>query len=382
MTTPRVATRDDVDAIAEGLRASDVVAIDTEFHSERRHVPALYLVQFRLPSGAIWIVDPMVDGLLQGIAEPLRQTTWIVHGGRWDMEILMRALGGLPAQVWDTQIAAGLVGTWWPAPYSALVEIYLGESVDKSATLSDWSRRPLTADQVRYAASDVERLQDVWTELASRLDALGRTEHALDACDEARRRVLEGPDPFSAWRMLGAAAALQPQQIGVLQEIAAWRLERARLTNQPERSILGDGTVVELARRQPTTRAALTANRRLPKSLHKNAESLLERIERAARRPEESWPRSVRRRTPEWHTVAFLDVWANALGEKETFASGLVLPRRTLEDVVLADDDAGIAEALGSWRPLLVQPALANALAGRVSLGLRDRTLQLFPGPG
>ncbi|MEN0064458.1 MAG: HRDC domain-containing protein [Myxococcota bacterium] len=376
--TVRVATLGDVPEIREGLLEAPAIAIDTEFHAERRYLPALFLVQLRLPDGPTWIIDPLVDGLLPGLAEALRTPTWILHGGRWDMEVLQSALGGLPDQVWDTQIAAGLVGTWFPAPYASLVEQYLGEKVDKSATLSDWSRRPLSDQQIAYAASDVAQLEELWTRLADRLLELGRTELALQACADARQQIVEGPDPDTAWRRLKASAALTPPQLGVLQEIAAWRLERARMINQPERSVLGDGSMIELARRQPTTRGALTANRRIPKALHKNSEVLLERIARAVRRPSMAWPKAIRRRTPEWQVVAFLEVWAMALGHDCSFAPGLVLPRSVIEDVVLADGEAGIKAAIGPWRAGLVWPELLNAVAGRAALRLDAGALQLF----
>jgi len=376
--TVRVATIDDVEAIRGGLAESDVIAIDTEFHAERRHVPALFLVQFRLPGGPTWLVDPLIEGLIPAIAEALRRPTWILHGGRWDLEVLQSALGGLPDEVWDTQIAAGLADTWFPAPYASLVQRYLGVEVDKSATLSDWSRRPLTEQQIAYAAADVAELEELWEAIGDRLDVLHRTELARKACAEARQRAIDGPDRYAQWRRLSAAASLQPQQLAVLQEIMAWRLERAQLTNQPERSILGDAAVIELSRRQPATRESLTANRRLPRSIHKTADALLERIQRAARRPEAGWPAAVRRRTPEWESVAFLEVWATALAESRSFAQSLVLHRSVLEDVVLATEETGVETALGEWRSALVLPDLRDALEGRVSLGLRDGRLQIL----
>ncbi len=380
--TVRTATLDDVPELTDGLGQAETIAIDTEFHAERRYLPALFLVQLRLPEGDTWLVDPLIDGLIAALAPALRRPTWILHGGRWDMEILQSALGGLPDLVLDTQIGAALAGTWWPAPYASLVERYLGEQVDKSATLSDWSRRPLTEQQIAYAASDVAQLHDLWSAIHERLVALDRTDLVLAACAEARQRAIDGPDPFSAWRRLGAAASLTRQQAAVLQEIAAWRLDRARTLNQPERAVIGDASMIELARQQPTNKVALSANRRLPKSLHKNAEPLLERIALAVNRPPVAWPPSVRRRTPEWQTVAFLEVWASALGEAREFAAGLVLPRTVLEDVVLAADEAGVRDALGSWRPELAFPDVLDALSGRVGVGLAGRALQIFRAEG
>lgn len=373
----RSATLDDLPELSERLSAADRVAIDTEFHAERRYLPALYLVQLRIEDGETWLLDPLIEGLIAGVAESLRKPTWILHGGRWDMEVLQVALGGLPEHVWDTQIGAALASIWWPAPYAALVQDHLGQRVDKSETLSDWSRRPLSDQQLAYAAADVDLLFPLWDALSEELSRLGRLQLAHQACDEARDEVVTPPPPEEAWRALRARAVLEPQQLAVLQEIAAWRRERAIAKNQPERSVLSDGSVLELARRQPLSKQALTTNRRLPRSLHKNAEDLLERIARAAQRPEQAWPRTVRRRTPQWDAVAWLEVWAAALGERESFAPGLVLPRRLLEDVVLTGETQASLTHLSSWRTPLVAGALVEALEGRSQLSLRDKILHL-----
>ena len=320
---------------------------------------------------------PLLEGLISGVAEALRQPTWIVHGGRWDMEVLNRALGGLPARILDTQIGAGLCSEWWPAPYVALVRDHLGEEVDKSATLSDWSRRPLTAEQLAYAAADVELLFPLWDAIAAQLADRDRMDLAFGACDEARQRVLDPPDPDTAWRRIAARAALEPVSLTVLQELAAWRQERAVARNQPERSILSDGAMIELAKRRPLTPAALAANRRMPRSVQKSSDELLDRIVRATKRPDWARPRAVRRRTPEWNQVAWLDVWSAALGAQQTFAPALVLPRSLLEDVVLASSPGAVADLLAGWRTPLVAQPLEDALAGRVSLTLRDGTLRL-----
>ncbi len=375
----RLATTADLPELRAAIRASDRVAIDTEFHAERRFVPALYLIQLRLGSGDTWVVDPLVPGLVSDLAEALRSVPWVLHGGRWDMEVLQVALGGLPDHVWDTQIAAALVRPWWPMGYASLVEEFLGLTVDKSVTLSDWSRRPLTEEQVAYAAADVASLFDLWDRLEDELRALDRVQLAQAACDEARQEVVEPAGADEAWRAIHARVSLDPQQLCVLQEIAAWRRERAVAQNQPERSVLSDGAVLELARRQPLTRSSLVANRRLPRALHKNAEELLERIARASQRPEWAWPRAVRRRTAQWQQLSFLEVWAMAHGCRHRFAGSMVLPRRALEDSVLAESPAAAREQLGPWREELAGAALELVLQGSVSMAIDPAGVRLTP---
>ena len=285
----RLATAADIRHLEAAIRASDRVAIDTEFHAERRYIPALFLVQLRLPNGEVWIVDPLKDQLLADLADALRSTRWILHGGQWDMEVLQLALGGLPEEILDTQIAAGLVRPWWPLGYANLVEDFLGIKLDKSVTLSDWSRRPLTEEQLTYAAGDVTSLFELWDVLEAELRAKDRFELALQACADARHRVVEPEAPEEAWKGIRGKSSLKGVQLAILQELATWRRERAIALNQPERSLLSDSTLHELAKRQPLTKASLTANRRMPRSLQKNADQVLEQIVRASKRPEWAW---------------------------------------------------------------------------------------------
>jgi ribonuclease D len=349
-------------------------------------VPALYLVQLRLPDGHVWILDPLQPGLLSALAGALRATTWVLHGGHWDMEVLSRSLGGLPDHVWDTQIAAGLVQMWWPLGYAALVEEYLGQTVDKSVTLSDWSRRPLSKEQLAYAAADVASLFELWDAIEERLRELDRLELAHAACDSAREAVLNPPRAEEAWRNLRARNALSGPHLAVLQELAAWRRRRAIANNQPEHSVLSDGVLHELSKRLPTTREALTGNRRLPKSLLKNADELLGLISQGTQRSEESWPQAVRRRSPEWQQLCWLETWSVALGMERSFAGGLVLPRDLLEHVAVAGDPGVARGLLAPWQDRLAGEPLEEALRGEVSMslgltGLRLVTSSRVPAP-
>jgi ribonuclease D len=293
-TEVRLAGVADAPAIVASLEGARRVAVDTEFHAERRFIPELYLVQLHVDGGPTWIVDPLREDLIPRIARALLSVQWVVHAGEQDLRVMFGALGGLPEEVLDTQIAAALISSHWPAPYAGLVQQYLGTSLDKGETLSDWSRRPLAAAQLAYAALDVELLLPLWDRLEGLLKERGRLEIAVAACAEARNVAFDPPDDADAYREIQAAASLQPQHLAVLQELATWRLERARATNQPTRAVLSDGAMVDLARRQPLTTSSLLSNRRLPRTLAKDADELVARIARAAQRPEWAIPPLVR----------------------------------------------------------------------------------------
>lgn len=390
---PVLATLEDLPAIRAELRAASRIALDTEFHAERRYLPRLLLVQLHVEGGATWVVDPLVDGLLAGLADELLATPWLVHGGHQDMRLMLDALGGLPEVVLDTQIAAGLVRPDFPAAYVRLVEDLLDVQLDKSATLSDWTRRPLSPEQIRYAARDAELLGPLWDRLAAELQERGRLELAHAACREARDRVADPPADDLLWRDLNGLAHLAPAEAAIAQELVAWREGAAREANHPPRSVISDGLILDLSRRRPFSAERMLDNRRFPRSVAKKlGAELVDVIARAAGRPEWGWPRYVRAGTPEALALQWLCVHAEVIGRDDGFSPRLVLPRERLEDALLANGplEERVDRALGSWRAAIAGAALADALRGRVHLHLdggqvrtarrQDRILGSSPG--
>lgn len=370
--TPRLATAADLPLILADLDRAPRIAIDTEFHAERRHRPKLYLVQFHVDGGGTWIVDGLDAPLLAHLARPLRAVTWVVHGGIQDLRILDHALGGLPETVLDTQIAAGLVESGYPAPYGLLIERHLGITLGKTATLSDWSRRPLSVEQLSYACDDVLLLLRLWDTLAASAQGLGHGGALISACEEAREEASADPSEAS-FRAIARLAAITPTQACVLQELVQWREEVARAEDQPARSVLGDGIALELSRRQPSTLDGLTSDRRMPRAIVKrHGVAIIDRIQRALARPEWAHPRFVGREGPAARKVAFLELLVASLGDADGFSPRLVGPRERLERLILADDTSreAVRAALGSWRDDLCGAQIARAMAGRISLCL------------
>lgn len=369
-----------IPSVAAAILAAGEVLVDTEFHAENRYHPDLFLVQLGLADGSTWVVDPVDPGALAPLREALVQVPWVVHGGQHDIELLTRAIGGVPPRVWDTQIAAGLVETGFPSPFAGLVERWLGVSLAKGATLTDWSRRPLTEEQLRYAREDVMWLGPLWRALRAAVESRGRLDLLAAACDEARDAATAAADPREAWRSILAAWTLPGPALAALQELAAWREIEARTTNQPPRRIANDGLLIELARRRPEGPGALHEDRRVPRGLVKrHGQAWLEAIARAASRPAASWPVAVGRHDPAGRRARFLELAARAAGVSEGFAGDLALPSALADRVALADppDRPALTAILGDWRDALLGAPLAEVLAGRLHLALRagDPTL-------
>ncbi len=382
MTLPRVrvARREDADEMVAQLRQARRVALDTEFHPERRYLPQLYLIQYYTGEGPAWIVDPFVDGLVAAIAPHLLALPWLVHSGTQDLRILRQALGGVPDVAWDTQVAAGLVANHYPASYGALVEQWLNLRLPKGATLSDWSRRPLDEQQLRYAADDVLHLPALWDALAAKAETLGRSVMLERACIEARESALN-PDSIDLWRDIPGHNSLNPRQAAVLRALAAWRDAEARIEDISARNVLADSILLDLARRQPREVADIQSDRRVPRGFGKRyGDELLTRIAEARALGDEDLPLMLDRQGPLARVVDLLHCIIEAEGAAAAWAARLVAPRPMLERAAIEarDDRARIASILGDWRDALVGDTLHAALGGQRTLQIRGADVEIL----
>ena len=361
--------RDFTEAIAE-IDSAPHVGVDTEFHAEGRWIPQLFLLQVHVPGGTTWLFDPLVDGGIRTIGDVLCGRPWVVHAGHQDMRILHAWFGRLPEQVLDTQVAAGLLCERFPEGYASLVQRYLGSLVEKKQRLSDWSARPLTEAQIDYAAADVLLLFDLWERLESDLRQRGRLHLVQEACRERRAAALQTAGDGEAWRGLNAVPALDDDALKAVRALSVWRRRLAIDRDSQERSVIGDGLLVQLSKARPATLAELKANRRMPKSVVRRYGADIVRVVGEAS-SQTGVPLVARYRTAEWRTLAWLECYAQALGREGSWASDLVLPRRLIESLATRPPRRReeLTERLG-WRDELVGDQLWAGMAGEVALGL------------
>lgn len=281
LTTPEA-----IADFAAHARSQPVLAFDTEFIGEESFRPRICLVQMATAERVV-LVDPL-QGLDMGpvwglVADPAVLT--VVHAGEQDVEAVRTALGRQPASLVDTQVAASLVGLPWPTSLGTLVEHITGHRPAKAHTFTNWDARPLTAAQLRYAADDVRYLPLVWSRLQEQLASSGRLQWALRESEEA----LQGDAVFDPARQVKRAARgepLRPAALTLLRELVVLRHDLAREADQPPRALLSDATLVEVAKRRPTTPSLLGAVRGLPKpTLHAHGERILATVERAKALP-------------------------------------------------------------------------------------------------
>jgi ribonuclease D len=274
-----IATSPELLHALDAMRASTFVALDTEFMRESTYYPKLCLVQAATDECCA-VIDPLVLTDLRPLWEFLadRSRVKVLHAARQDLEVLSIATRGaaLPGPIFDTQIAGALLGSPGQAGYAALVAERLGRSLAKEHTRTDWSRRPLSAEQLQYAADDVRYLAPLYRELNEALVLAGRLDWLYEETREFEQPQLHRVDPALAWRRLKGLDRLQPAQRSAAKELAIWREATAIRLDKPRGWILADDALREIAERMPTHAQDLERIRSLPPAtLRRRGDELL-----------------------------------------------------------------------------------------------------------
>src|ERR1700733_12533186 len=385
-----LATSADIVEAAAAARAAGRFGIDTEFMSEGRHRALLCLVQVAIDNpqagGAplIYLVDALADADTRPLAELLGDPSFevVLHAGRQDVAILRRAWKSELNNIFDTQIAAGFAGASAQAGYGNLLGSMLGLRVGKTASYTRWDARPLTGEQLGYAAEDVAHLLQLADEIQGRLGKLGRLGWAREECRRLESATDER-DPETAWERLPRVGQLDPRARAVARELAAWRERTASEQDRPVGSILADPALVELAKRRPGSLQGLEQIRGIhPPTIKRRGTAILDAIAVGGRAT--PIPRDLARARSEPSDaplIALAEALLRARALEAGLAYELIASRAELELIVGAGRRGGPEPAvrtLTGWRRALVGDDLSDLLAGRsaVSVG-PDRRLAL-----
>ncbi|MCX8007558.1 MAG: ribonuclease D, partial [Coriobacteriia bacterium] len=276
-------------AFVERALGTDVLAIDAEFMRERTYYPRLCLLQLATDREAV-AVDPFGEVDLSVLDRLMRDpaVTKVFHAGAQDIEILLRALGYVPAPVFDTQVAATLLGFGAQASYQDLVGSVLGVRLDKGQRFTDWSVRPLTDEQVAYALDDVRHLPALYRELRKKLEDTGRLAWVADEFERMADPATYAVVPEEQYRRVKRASALRGRSLAVLRELAAWREREAQRRDVPKRWLVPDETLVEIARRSPRDESGLAAARGMSETVARRyGQAILAAVQRGLATPPE-----------------------------------------------------------------------------------------------
>jgi ribonuclease D len=359
------------------------LAIDTEFVSERRYRALLCLAQVAVPDpGApeavrTQVLDPLEDDLdvaplAAALADPAVEV--VVHAGRQDIAILRRTWATEITNVFDTQVAAGFLGLGSQEGYESLVRRVLKVRLKGSEGFTRWDRRPLTAQQLDYAADDARLLLALGEELERRLVERGRLAWAREEC-QALELASDERDADRVYERLPRLGRLSERGRAVARELVEWREKVAQSMDRPPGFVLPDHALMELARRAPSDRHGLEQIRGLPpQTLHRRGDRLLQTIDRGRRRPAPSPPPEPPPRDPGDAPVVSL---AQALVRHRSMESGvaveLIATQSELSTLVSGTRRGEHGDRLRvtqGWRRELVGDELRDLVAGRVSLSV------------
>lgn len=372
-----------LEVLLERARRSGRLALDTEFMGEGRYRTLLCLIQLAVPEqpgiDPIALVDPLgepqIDASLAGVlADPEVQI--VVHAGRQDIALLRRHLASDVVNLFDTQVAAGFAGLGAQASYDSLLADVLDLRVAKTASFTRWDARPLSAEQLSYARGDVVHLLELAAELQRRLDELGRLEWALEEC-EPLSRVSDERDPQTILERLPRLNGLSAPARLVARELVEWREQTAERNDRPVQSVLGDAGLIEVARRQPSSREELAKIRGVGASSGgRRAQELIDAVARARRREPEAQTPSHRPPAPKSEDqplVALAEALARTRAREAGLAYELLAARADLQAIVTSvrvGAEPPDVRTLRGWRRELVGAELLELLDGRISLSV------------
>lgn len=366
--------------LVEQLAVEPWLALDTEFLREKTYYAQLCLIQIATPN-LVACVDPLrlsdLGPLLAVVSDPTK--TKVLHSAHQDLEILYYRSGNVPGPVFDTQLAAALLGFPEQIGYAALVEDLLGLSLDKTHARTDWSRRPLSSAQIRYAADDVRYLAQIYPMLLQRLESRQRRDWLAADFQALLRPERYRMHPDDAWRRVSGASQLKGRQRGVLKLLAAWRERKAQQLDKPRRWVVGDDALLELARRMPKSEAELDKLRNVSADVLRNyGRELAEQVARGRDLPQDQWPTlgPKLRLTPTQEAVvdACLALLKTCALEQGVSAQSLA-NRRDIERIVAGERDHPL---LTGWRAAVAGQRLEALLSGELGLMVEGGKLMLI----
>jgi ribonuclease D len=365
--------------LIEQLRSIGQFGYDSEFIGELTYVPKLCLIQVTSET-EISLIDPLAGLDLRHfwelIADPGVEK--IVHAGQQDLEPVVRELGLAPANVFDTQIAAGFIGLPYPLSLSKLTFELTGAKLGKGLTFTRWDQRPLSSMQLRYAADDVRYLVLSRQRIGERLEALGHARWAAEEC-AAQCRVEEFKfDPQQQYLRVRGSGSLQPRNLAILRELTNWRNAAAREANVPPRALLRDEVMIDLSRNPVRSLAKLASVKGLPRPVESEfGAHIVQTTERALALTEDELPiaRDPEQTPPEKFKTDSLWAVAQAVCAGQGIDIAVVASRQEINELYLhltgANDAATPHRLLTGWRKEALGDALQKLVAGKGGIGLR-----------
>jgi len=360
------------------LNSSPVLAIDTEFVRERTYYHKLGLIQVSDGTHCA-AIDPIHISNLEPFLNLVRNqsTVKVFHAARQDLEILHRLCDGVIQPVFDTQIAASVVGWGSQISFAKIVNKVLGKKIDKSETYTDWCRRPLSERQIEYALDDVRLLFPVYENLKKVLKRLNREEWL-----QGEFIQLEDPDNFKApnleklYMRIKNIRTLAPKNFAIICELVQWREKEAQVRDCLAKNIVRDESLLELARKAPIDSKGLSRIRGLHKNeITRSKKNILAAIQRGLNLPLDQIPK-----LPEFEIYKpppgieeMLSAFVQIRAETLKIEPSVLADRKKINDFVKCFDQKLSLEnhpLFCGWRKQAIGNQLYLALTGEMALAI------------
>lgn len=381
-----ITRQDELEAAIDALGRSDFITIDTEFIRETTFWPELCLIQMAAP-GITALVDPLAPGI--DLAPFFRlmadeSTIKVFHAARQDIEIIYHLGALIPHPVFDTQVAAMVCGFGDSVSYDQLVQKVTGTRLDKSSRFTDWRRRPLSDKQLEYALADVTWLIDVYRHLRDQLEREDRAHWLNEEMEVLTARETYDPHPDDAWKRLKMRVR-KPQELAVVQAVAAWREREARERNVPRGRVLKDDAIFEIAQQGPRDTTALGRLRTTPKGWERSATAtaLLGIVNAALDLPKEELPKLPKFvQQPEGTGAAaeLLKVLLKLVAEQQGVAPKVLASSDDIEKIAAAGEEADVP-AMQGWRREVFGERALSLVRGEIALKFHKRKIAIFETP-
>lgn len=359
----------------EQIKESEWLALDTEFIREKTYHPRLCLLQISNGSVAA-CVDPIKIDNLQPLLDVLYDghILKVFHAAHQDLEIFLKDWEQIPLPLFDTQPAASLLGLGDQIGYAKLVKHVLDVDLPKDHSRTDWSRRPLSEGQLRYALDDVVYLGQVYENMRGHLIEKKRLQWLTEDFAMLALPATYRPDPQQMWKKVKGKQQLHGIKLAVLQTLAAWREEQAVERNLPRKWVIKDEILIDIARRLPKNLAQLENIRGFdPANIRRHGQTLLTLVADAIQIPKASWPKDENRSQP--YTVAqeamldLLTCGLRLIANDEQLSPTAIASRKQLGKLLTGDPDA---ELLRGWRKAVAGDKLQEVINGSKQIVVKN----------
>lgn len=363
------------------LGEASYCVVDTEFIRESTYYPELALIQIASGDRQACI-DPLAITEFAPLAELLLKADLlkVFHSSSQDLEILYQKFGAVPAPVFDTQLAAAVLGYNHQVSYADLVQQITGVTLDKKHTRANWLRRPLSMDELDYAMDDVRYLIAVYKELKQKLDSTQRSSWI-----EKDSRAMSDPENYEVdksqlWRRLKGVLKLKGEKLQIASDLCRWREDLAQRQNRPRRWIAKDDALVEIARQKPGDLEALL---RIPelseKTARRHGDELLKIAAHAETIDPTQWPQHDRFRNMNKQQLALGDclmALCRKIADKNQVALAALATRKDIDNLILDQKSSRLSEG---WRFSLAGEQLLEFIDGQSTISVDNEDFKLDP---